>query len=364
MSVTDVSPRSHTDTPAWQSFEQRMRVRAAERRAAKRRRRQQYAALAFVALCGVAMGWFVVSSLPLLARMMEVHAPAAPAPPRAAATLSAEPLPVPTPVAMLDNPMGDATLSAEPAPESTPAQASVETPAERLSRPASNPARQPVVTSARRVEPTDRPVGTSLREPDRVRATDVALAEAERTPAPAERTPAPPRPPAERVETSPGNTATNGGGSVNASPIAPASQPPASIPAPEAKTADAPNPIPPNVGSASPSIDSSRAREAVRGTIEQYRSAYERLDAAAARAVWPGVDADALSRAFGSLESQRLSFEGCTIDVAGAVADATCTGRASVVPKIGGGSQTVRRTWRFKLAQAGESWRIASATVR
>jgi hypothetical protein len=111
-------------------------------------------------------------------------------------------------------------------------------------------------------------------------------------------------------------------------------------------------------------VDVTELRASVRGTIERYRSAYERLDAVAAQSVWPGVDAGALSRAFGSLESQQLMFEDCAIDVAGSTADATCTGRASVVPKIGGGRQSVNRTWRFRLEQAGESWTIASATVR
>jgi hypothetical protein len=102
----------------------------------------------------------------------------------------------------------------------------------------------------------------------------------------------------------------------------------------------------------------------VRAVLERYRSAYQRLDASAARAVWPGVDAGALSRAFGALTSQELWFNGCTIDVAGATADATCTGQARVVPKFGGGSETARRTWQFKLRQTGNNWLIEKATVK
>jgi len=51
----------------------------------------------------------------------------------------------------------------------------------------------------------------------------------------------------------------------------------------------------------------------VRKVIERYRDAYERLDAAAARAVWPGVDEAALTRAFDGLTSQRIEFERCDI---------------------------------------------------
>lgn len=164
--------------------------------------------------------------------------------------------------------------------------------------------------------------------------------------------------------------------------IPPVSSPPAVVPEPsplrEAPSREAPSTEAPSSVRALPpaetvlsSVDSLPRREdvierqaSVRGTIERYRSAYERLDAAAAQSVWPGVDAGALSRAFGSLESQQLRFEDCAIDVAGSTADATCTGRASVVPKIGGGRQSVNRTWRFRLEQNGESWTIASATVR
>jgi hypothetical protein len=102
----------------------------------------------------------------------------------------------------------------------------------------------------------------------------------------------------------------------------------------------------------------------VRSVLERYRSAYQQLDASAARAVWPGVDAGALARAFSALSSQHLWFEGCTINVSGSTADATCTGQARVVPKFGGGSETARRTWQFRLRQAGSSWLIDKATVK
>jgi hypothetical protein len=105
-------------------------------------------------------------------------------------------------------------------------------------------------------------------------------------------------------------------------------------------------------------------RESVHATLERYRSAYQRLDASAARAVWPSVDAGALARAFGSLSSQQLWFDGCTIDVSGSAANATCTGQSRVVPKIGGGSETSRRTWQFTLRQSGRDWVIEKATVK
>jgi hypothetical protein len=50
--------------------------------------------------------------------------------------------------------------------------------------------------------------------------------------------------------------------------------------------------------------------------------------------------------------------------VADRTADATCKGQSRVVPKIGGGIETARRTWNFKLRQAGSDWVIEKATVK
>jgi len=113
-----------------------------------------------------------------------------------------------------------------------------------------------------------------------------------------------------------------------------------------------------------PSAGTADPREPVRKALDRYRSAYQRLDASAARAVWPAVDAGALARAFSSLSSQELWFEGCSITVSGSSADATCTGHSRVVPKIGGGSETAKRTWRFRLRQRGDDWIIDKATVK
>lgn len=111
----------------------------------------------------------------------------------------------------------------------------------------------------------------------------------------------------------------------------------------------------------------SPAREtaAVMAALERYRLAYERLDVALAREVWPGVDGAALERAFAGLAAQRLRFRDCRVEVAGDAADAECDGEASYVPKVGGGEpRTSERHWRFRLRQRAEGWRIESATVR
>jgi hypothetical protein len=102
--------------------------------------------------------------------------------------------------------------------------------------------------------------------------------------------------------------------------------------------------------------------ERIRTTLARFGSAYSRLDAGAARAVWPSVDVRALERAFDSLKSQDLRFDGCSFTVEGARARAACTGRAVYVPRIGNQSpRSTSREWTFELRKADEEWTIASA---
>ena len=58
-----------------------------------------------------------------------------------------------------------------------------------------------------------------------------------------------------------------------------------------------------------PSVVARNEQSEIQRALGQYRNAYQRLDAEAARAVWPSVDVRALSRAFDSLESQQLEFD-------------------------------------------------------
>lgn len=359
MSATDVSPGSHIHTPEWQSFESRMRARAAHRRQARRRRRVRFVGLTLVACLGVAAGWLTTASLPGLSRQAEVLAarwlesePPVPARAIMPRPPAAEPLPIPSSVSMpAEEPASvEPDATAESAPVSPPAGEE----ARRSEPPQPASAERPPTVIARNETPQP-PVGTSLRErsaPTRqdapaarspatarepVNSQPAPLVTALRAPAPAEVAASPPPAPVESLASPPVEPTPT--------PSTPVESAPASASTPAA-------------------VDLSRVRAAVRGAIEQYRSAYERLDASAAQSVWPGVDAAALARAFGSLESQRLSFDDCAIELDGTTADATCSGRASVVPKVGGGSQTVRRTWQFRLAQNGEEWKIARATVR
>jgi hypothetical protein len=118
--------------------------------------------------------------------------------------------------------------------------------------------------------------------------------------------------------------------------------------------------------SAAAPVSSGRLEEqGIRATLGAYQSAYERLDAAAAKAVWPAVDQRALARAFDGLRSQGLVFDDCQMQVQAQQATATCRGRATFVPRVGSSeARTERRLWTFQLQKAGESWIIRSAEAR
>jgi tetratricopeptide (TPR) repeat protein len=100
----------------------------------------------------------------------------------------------------------------------------------------------------------------------------------------------------------------------------------------------------------------------VKQTLQQYRTAYEGLDAQSAHAVWPAVNQAALARAFDGLESQSLTFDACDVRVRGESAIAICQGSARYVPKIGNRQpRTEPRVWNFSLRKAGADWKIDSA---
>ena len=138
------------------------------------------------------------------------------------------------------------------------------------------------------------------------------------------------------------------------SPIPPPSAPAASAaPAPVVNTAAA---------AAVPTVPTVDDEALVKQVLQRYRTAYEGLDARSARAVWPAVNEDALSRAFNALQSQTLTFEACDVRLRGDAAAATCRGSARYVPKVGSHEpRTEPRTWTFALRKNGPDWKIESA---
>jgi hypothetical protein len=137
--------------------------------------------------------------------------------------------------------------------------------------------------------------------------------------------------------------------------------PPAILPAPPAVSTPAPTST--TSPAASPSTSPQADESQVRATLRRYEAAYSALDAAAASAVWPGVDRRALASAFGALSSQNVSLGRCDVRVTGGTAQAECKGTARWEPKIGAG-QSASRYWRFDLKNTGTDWIITRATVR
>ena len=99
--------------------------------------------------------------------------------------------------------------------------------------------------------------------------------------------------------------------------------------------------------------------------LDRYRDAFDSLDAAAVEAFWPGADVRALKGAFAQIESQRLQFDHCDINLAGTRAFASCTGHAEYTRKAG--SRDVRlepRYWKFTLGEVKTGWVILGVDAR
>jgi hypothetical protein len=107
------------------------------------------------------------------------------------------------------------------------------------------------------------------------------------------------------------------------------------------------------------------AEEGIQRVLQAYQRAFERLDAAAAKHVWPTVDARALGHAFSQLSEQRLTFDACGISVSGDAASARCRGQAESLPKVGGRRAFVTSgEWVFDLAKRESDWQIVAANVK
>jgi len=105
-------------------------------------------------------------------------------------------------------------------------------------------------------------------------------------------------------------------------------------------------------------------RVLIERVLEQYRDAYERLDAPSAAVIWPRVDTRALARAFSTLAGQDVTFDSCDVDIAGERARARCVGEIRYVRRVGDQTPRVRRlSWSFALERVSDRWQIAQVTA-
>jgi hypothetical protein len=218
------------------------------------------------------------------------------------------------------------------------------------------PAAAPVVEASSNTRPAESPPTRPATPPVERRAIQASF---EPTPSLPE-----PEPAAPVVPTSGAVPAVAGTDGVALSGTSVALTPPAIPPAAPPVSTPAPASTPSSAASSSPSTSPQADESQVRATLRRYEAAYSALDAAAASAVWPGVDRRALASAFGALSSQTVSLGRCDVRVSGGTAQAECKGTAKWEPKVGAGSQSASRYWRFDLKNTGSDWIITRATVR
>jgi hypothetical protein len=153
------------------------------------------------------------------------------------------------------------------------------------------------------------------------------------------------------------------GAGVSAPSSLPAAVPAVAVPDSPVGVRDSAVPVPGSAVSAAGTATAVPGDEArVQLVLQRYRSAFERLDAHSAAAVWPAVNENALARAFDGLHSQALTFEVCYVRLDDDVAAATCRGSARYIPKVGSREPRIEpRIWRFTLRKSGSDWKIENA---
>ena len=141
--------------------------------------------------------------------------------------------------------------------------------------------------------------------------------------------------------------------------------PPASLPVPPSPGAAIPAALPRAEASAAPLPRTPAPEAAIQTVLSRYRTAYRDLDAGAAQAVWPSVDAKALRKAFERLEEQQLIFNSCQIAVGEVRAVVSCDGLARYVPRVGNRDpHDDRRQWEFTLSRVDDVWLIDKVSAR
>jgi hypothetical protein len=119
------------------------------------------------------------------------------------------------------------------------------------------------------------------------------------------------------------------------------------------------------LAAATPAIVAPTSEEpAVRGLLAEFQAAYDRLDAEAAKDLWPSVDERALAKAFGNLESQTIAWDNCRIHLGSGKALAYCSGPATYVGRLGNKTQSRHLNWTFALAKAPGGWHIDTVEIR
>ncbi len=122
----------------------------------------------------------------------------------------------------------------------------------------------------------------------------------------------------------------------------------------------APSPPPPTAATAPPSLPPVQseiaARQAIRGVLDEYRAAFEKLNADALKAVQPGVDYDGIKKTFASVTGYTVRIDVKEVSVKGDTGTASCLVTYNPVPKPAGKLQPIATV--FHLRRTGDVWLI------
>ena len=119
---------------------------------------------------------------------------------------------------------------------------------------------------------------------------------------------------------------------------------------PPPKPGGPPTPPPPG----QPGVAQAAFDAPIRDALQQYATAYESLDAAQVKKIWPAVDADKLRRAFGDMRELKLSIDSVRVlSTDGATARVSARVIQTMVPKAGAKeASTVTRVFRLRKQEA------------
>lgn len=354
----DARDASDIEAPGAQSGPVRPRQKRQVSRSTLTLGRLLAAAVIAYAVIGLWWRWELVPQVPSSSTNRPVESTPARAPRSADAPSAVQTPPSESAAAPAPRP-ADAPSSVTTAPAEVP----LRTPAVAANRPAepSAPVARPSDAKTRAAAPptptTARaPTTSTARGPERATPSSVTAPPAAVSEAPASVEPSPvevartvePPPPAEPavIAREPETRA----------PLAPATPAPTTAPAATLVPA---SPVP------VPAVALVDDRSAIQRVLARYEYAYDQLDARAAVAVWPSVDARALERAFARLQNQDLEFHQCDVDVQPSGAMAECSGELHYVRRVGSVAPRAEpHTWTIQLERFGEGWRIARVTGR
>jgi len=106
------------------------------------------------------------------------------------------------------------------------------------------------------------------------------------------------------------------------------------------------------------SFPAAEERSGIQATLDMYAGGYSKLDAAAIKRVYPGIDEERLQRSFGVYRSQQVQVRVEQVQMTGpTTADVTTLQTTTASMQVGGTHRDTRRIM-FRLERRDGSWII------